>query len=370
MAAQLEGLCVHPNGDVIDHSHRVVGQAQMIGTIDESSPEVRRSGKVLDNNDNVVGQVEKQLASKWAGYKVSENGLVINPEGEVVGKAIMFSNTATVRKSGKIMDEDDNIIGHVDKAMALKCAGFPVDSRGNILNSEGQVVGKASLIALEQERNIELSDQIYTMAKPPSKKIKQALNSIIELFTNEKAKSQSDRDEQALVDQVKPLIDQVSSLLKETLGKMGNLDQNVYQNVSSQEFNGEASSEQYNLANEIAVSIKTKAFEREASPDECNLADILACLAADIVSTMNSAKKKSKTMPFAKKQLSASWEKLNSNLLQMTAFIGLLLPTVLWIAGNLLNNRGHSSVIRLLLGELGLNELLMKFGLADALKLS
>jgi hypothetical protein len=208
------------------------------------------------------------------------------------------------------------------------------------------------------------------MVRPLARKINPVLDSITEYVDKEESKPKNERDEQALVNKLKVWIRESTSLLKEMLETVGTLDPNILNNIRAKQFKGEASPEEYDLAKQIANSIKTKAFEGEASPEECNLADILANIAVLVVNTMNSAKKKLKSMSFAKKELESCWDDLSSALLQITAFIGLLLPTVLWIAGNLLNNRGHGSVIRLLLGGLGLKKLLMRFGLADALKLS
>ncbi|KAI8886352.1 hypothetical protein K501DRAFT_331303 [Backusella circina FSU 941] len=184
LAIKYVGLKVDPEGNVVNAEGNLVAKANMIQQEDpaqqpynpnpmitEDSPEVRKSGKVVDAEDNIVGHVDKRIAAKLAGLKVDEEGNVVDHEGRYVGKADMIKpeqpkeeenkqfnpnqmideNSPEVKKSGKILDSDDNIVGNIDKRMAHKLAGFKVDPDGNIINNEGHIVGKADMIKEEEE---------------------------------------------------------------------------------------------------------------------------------------------------------------------------------------------------------------------------
>lgn len=392
LAAKFAGFKVDDDGNIVNHDGEIVGKAEIFpkedkdkpfnpyAMIDENSPEVKKSGKVVDMDDNVVGYVDKRIASKLAGCKVDDEGNIINSEGHIAGKAEMFKeeeeepkeeekdkpfnpntmvdeHSPTVRRSGKVVDEDDNVVGYVDKSAAHKLVGFPVDDDGNIINEEGQIVGKAKMVGQKSEEEIKkeqeeeeyrkIADQMSTSIQQSLDKIKPVLRQITDLIDEEEAKPEKERDEEKLVSNVKPLIEQGSSILEEANGAIRGLDP----------------------TGRIAKRAQAKTSERKASPEEYHLADLLAQLSGDVTTTIDKAKKKLRTMPHAKKQLSPLWNILQSPLLQILSAVGLLLSGVLGLVGNILNGLGLGSIINSLLGGIGLNKILEGFGLADALKL-
>ncbi|KAI8637190.1 hypothetical protein BD408DRAFT_486385 [Parasitella parasitica] len=388
LAAKFIGFKVDPQGNVIDNDGHIVATAEMIQVeeeqkpfnpneaVDENSPEVKRSGKVVDMDDNIVGSVDKHLAPKLAGFKVDDNGNVIDNEGHIVARAEMIpheeeldpnkpfnpntmvdEHSPRVRKSGKVVDEDDNIVGEVDKSSAHKLAGFPVDDDGNIIDNEGHTVGKAKMYdkkteeqlkeEAEEEEYRKIADQMSQSIQISLDKIKPVLKNITDLIDEEEAKPQEERDEQKLVDTVKPLIEQGSAILEECNGAIRGLDP----------------------SGRIAKQAQAKTSARKASPEEYHLADLLAQLSGDVSTAIDRAKKKIRSMPHAKKELSPLWNILQSPLLQILSAVGLLLTGVLGLVGNILNGLGLGSIINSLLGGIGLNKILEGFGLGDALKL-
>ncbi|CEP19825.1 hypothetical protein [Parasitella parasitica] len=388
LAAKFAGFKVDPQGNVIDNDGHIVATAEMIKVeeekkpfnpneaVDENSPEVKRSGKVVDMDDNIVGSVDKRLAPKLAGFKVDDNGNVIDNEGHIVARAEMIpqeeesdpnkpfnpntmvdEHSPRVRKSGKVVDEDDNIVGEVEKSSAHKLAGFPVDDDGNIIDNEGHIVGKAKMHdkkteeqlkeEAEQEEYRKIADQMSQSIQISLDKIKPILKNITDVIDEEEAKPQKERDEQKLVDTVKPLIEQGSAILEECNGAVRGLDP----------------------SGRIAKQAQAKTSARQASPEEYHLADLLAQLSGDISTTIDRAKKKVRSMPHAKKELSPLWNILQSPLLQILSAVGLLLTGVLGLVGNILNGLGLGSIINSLLGGIGLNKILEGFGLGDALNL-
>ncbi|EPB82798.1 hypothetical protein HMPREF1544_10457 [Mucor circinelloides 1006PhL] len=388
LAAKLAGLKVDPQGNVIDNDGHIVATAEMIqpeeekkpfnpnDAVDENSPEVKRSGKVVDMDDNIVGSVDKRLAPKLVGFKVDDDGNVINNEGHIVAKAEMIpaaeeedpnkpfnpntmvdEHSPRVRKSGKVVDEDDNIVGEVDKSSAHKLAGFPVDDDGNIIDNDGHIVGKAKMHGKKSEEQLKeeaeeeeyrkIADQMSQSIQTSLDKIKPILKNITDIIDEEEAKPQKERDEQKLVDTVKPLIEQGSAILEECNGAIRGLDP----------------------SGRIAKQAQAKTSARKATPEEYHLADLLAQLSGEVSTTIDRAKKKVRSMPHAKKELSPLWNILQSPLLQILSAVGLLLTGVLGLVGNILNGLGLGSIINGLLGGIGLNKILEGFGLGDALKL-
>ncbi|KAI8991831.1 hypothetical protein BDF20DRAFT_968158 [Mycotypha africana] len=391
MAPKWAGFKVDPEGNVINHEGEIVGSADMIkpkeedddkeeknpypnDAVNENSPEVRKSGKVFDMDDELVGHVDKRMAATWAGFKVDEEGNVYDNDGHIVGRAKMVEpeqskekkkpfnpntmvdeHSPTVRKSGKIIDENDNVVGHVDKTAARRFAGFPVDDDGNIINEEGQTVGKAKMEnqkseeQLKEERQEEeqrkIVDQLTNCIQQSLDKIQPILKQITDHIDDEESKSKDDRDEQKLVDTVKPLIEQGSSILEECNGAIRGLDP----------------------SGKIAREAQAKSSSRKATPEEHHLAELLAKLSGDVSQTIDRAKKKIRNMPHAKKELNPLWNILQSPLLQILSAVGLLLSGVLGLVGNILNGLGLGSIINNLLGGIGLNKILEGFGLGDAL---
>ncbi|KAG1006501.1 hypothetical protein G6F27_008249 [Rhizopus arrhizus] len=269
-----------------------------------------------------------------------------------------------VRKSGKVVDQEDNIVGKVDKRVAHKLAGFKVDNDGNIISHEGYIVGKAEMIKekTEEERKKEqeeldknneeeeyrkLADKMSTSIQQSLDKIKPILKMITDSIESEEAKPENERDEQKLVDTVKPLIEQASNVLSEADGAIRGLDP----------------------TGKIAKTAQANTSQRKASPEEYHLAELLSQLTGEVTTTIDKAKKKVKNMPHAKEQLSPLWNILQSPLLQILSAVGLLLTGVLGLVGNILNGLGLGSIINGLLGGIGLNKILEGFGLGKALNL-
>ncbi|KAF8534686.1 hypothetical protein BDD12DRAFT_704784, partial [Trichophaea hybrida] len=125
-------------------------------------------------------------------------------------------------------------------------------------------------------------------------------------------KAQNDKendqlDEEALVKQVRPLIEQASSILKETQGAIKALDSD----------------------GTIANNAQRKAADHEASKEEQHLAEALSLLTGDVTKAVESAKNKISNMPKAKKDLGPLLDMLCDPLFQIVSGVGLLLNGVL-----------------------------------------
>ncbi|KAG1031734.1 hypothetical protein G6F25_011870 [Rhizopus arrhizus] len=331
----------------VDEANKSVDEAKE--PVDEAKEPVEEAKESVEEANEPVDEANKQ---DEGDKKLSNPYPLVN------------EYSPEVRKSGKVVDQEDNIVGKVDKRVAHKLAGFKVDNDGNIISHEGYIVGKAEMIKekTEEERKKEqeeldknneeeeyrkLADKMSTSIQQSLDKIKPILKMITDSIESEEAKPENERDEQKLVDTVKPLIEQASNVLSEADGAIRGLDP----------------------TGKIAKTAQANTSQRKASPEEYHLAELLSQLTGEVTTTIDKAKKKVKNMPHAKEQLSPLWNILQSPLLQILSAVGLLLTGVLGLVGNILNGLGLGSIINGLLGGIGLNKILEGFGLGKALNL-
>ena len=150
-------------------------------------------------------------------------------------------------------------------------------------------------------------------------------------------------DEEQLVQDVKPLIEEGGRILQECNGAIRGLDPDGH----------------------IAANAKARAANREATPEEYRLADQLKELTSTVVKTIDNAKKRIADMPHAKKKLNPLWGLLTEPLFQILAAVGLLLAGVLGLVGRLLSGLGLGGLVNGLLGGLGIDKLLGGLGLGS-----
>jgi hypothetical protein len=122
----------------------------------------------VDANGQVFGRVVEGDPKKLAGKMCDKNGNVLNEMGEVVGKAELvpeaeregdktgpfadFDNP-TVTKDGKVSDAKGLIIGRLVEGDPKKLLVKPVDPDGDVLDKNGNTLGKAERWA-EEEKEI------------------------------------------------------------------------------------------------------------------------------------------------------------------------------------------------------------------------
>ncbi len=150
-------------------------------------------------------------------------------------------------------------------------------------------------------------------------------------------------DEEELVKDVKPMIEEGGRILQECNGALRGLDPD----------------------GSIAANAKARSQSGEATPQEHQLANSLKELTATVVTTIENAKKKIADMPHAKKELNPLWYLLTEPLFQIIAAVGLLLSGVLGLVGKLLNGLGLGGLVNGLLGGLGIDKLLGGLGLGS-----
>jgi hypothetical protein len=150
-------------------------------------------------------------------------------------------------------------------------------------------------------------------------------------------------DEEQLVNDVKPLLEEGGRILQECNGAIRGLDPD----------------------GSIAATAKQRAAEGEATKEEHQLAELLKELTSTVVKTIDNGKKRIQDMPHAKKKLNPLWALLSEPLFQIIAAVGLLLSGVLGLVGRLLNGLGLGGLVNGLLGGLGIDKLLGGMGLGS-----
>ncbi|KAG0137940.1 hypothetical protein HOY82DRAFT_547089 [Tuber indicum] len=205
----------------------------------------------------------------------------------------------------------------------------------------------------DTESNGEAKEEAAKIAKkmsgiidPAIDRLKPILQMITEHVDKANNTKKEDLDEEKLVDQLKPLIEQATGALQETHGAIKALDPD----------------------GKVARSAQYKASDSEASPEEQHLAQGLAELTGNVTKTIQNAKDKIKDMPHAKKNLGPLLDLLQTPLFQIISAVGLLLNGVLTLLGNLLDALGLGGIVRNVLGGLGLAKLLDGLGLGQWLK--
>jgi len=194
---------------------------------------------------------------------------------------------------------------------------------------------------LTPEQNAKLANQLSSIVDRALERVKPLLDLITESINKANATDKEDLDEKALVEKVRPLLEQATSILQETLGAVKGADPD----------------------GKIANAAKRNTADHTATPEEQHLAQSLSKITEDVVSTINNAKEKIKDMPTAKRDLGPLFDVLGDPLFQILSAVGLLLNGVLRLVGNLLGSLGLGGIVNGLLDALGLKKLLGYLGL-------
>lgn len=167
-AKKLSGKKVDKDGDVVDNVGNVVGKAERWEEEDAPEPEaadlsalagkrVNKLGNVVDGTGAIYGRLVEGDPKKLAGRMCDKNGDVRGEGGDVVGRAELVPeseregvkqgpfadfNGATVTKDGKV-EAGGTVIGRLVDGDAKKLFGKPVDDDGDVLDSNGNLLGKA-----------------------------------------------------------------------------------------------------------------------------------------------------------------------------------------------------------------------------------
>ncbi|KAL3458638.1 hypothetical protein BJX64DRAFT_220771 [Aspergillus heterothallicus] len=386
---RLAGKKVDGKGQIWGDNGKVIGKAELIPGADEDKPEgafygfenltVGKDGVVQDASGRVVGRVIEGDAAKLSGRKVDEDGDILDKNGNTIGRAERWEpeekkrdvNPMAGRKitrEGEVRDADGNLIGKLTSGNLSQLIGKEIDDNGYVVDNDGNKIGEATLLehipepeepepepepegpSAEEQEAQKKEQEDRELAKKMSGIISQTLDRvtpICKMITEHVDKAEKtpkdELDEEQLVKDVKPLLEEANSHLQECNGAIRAMDPD----------------------GRIANNAKARAASHEASPEEYTLADKLKELTDTVVRTIDNGKKKINGMPHAKKELNPLWGLLSEPLFQIIAAVGLLLSGVLGLVGRLLEGLGLGPLVNGLLGGLGLDKLLSNLGLTS-----
>ncbi|KAH5319350.1 hypothetical protein HBI12_112840 [Parastagonospora nodorum] len=371
------GKKVDGKGQIWDNEGNVIGRAELSKGAN-SGPEgpfagfdnnkVVKDGTVQTADGDIIGRVIEGDVKKLAGHKVDEDGDINDKNGNVIGKAERWEpeekerrinpmSGMRVNKEGEVRDENGDILGRLTAGDLGHCAGLEIDDNGYVIDNDGNKVGEVTLLENIQEEepedetdeekqrreDAELANKMSKICTDTLERVQPVMKQITDHIEQADRTPRDELDEEELVNNVKPLIEEGSRLLNDCNGSLRGLDPD----------------------GRIAAQAKGRQQTGEASPEEYKLADNLKELTTTVVTTIDNAKKKIADMPHAKKKLNPLWSLLTEPLFQIIAAVGLLLTGVLNLVGRLLNGLGLGGLVNGLLGGLGINKLLGGLGLGS-----
>jgi Protein of unknown function (DUF3659) len=164
---KLLGRAVDEDGDIIDKYGNVKGHVEPYSLPEEEVVEedlsslagkkVNKQGKVVDEYGTIYGEIVGGDPKKLAGRKVDGRGQIWSDDGKIIGQARLiaggddgkaegpFSNfeSTIVGKDGMVKDASGQIVGRVIEGDHKKLMGRKVDDDGDILDKNGNTIGKA-----------------------------------------------------------------------------------------------------------------------------------------------------------------------------------------------------------------------------------
>jgi len=380
------GRMCDKNGNILSESGDVLGRAELVSEGEREGMKegpfaelqgctVAKDGTVVTPSGDIVGRLIKGDGKVLYGRSVDEDGDVLDRNGNIIGKAERWEPEAKertqnpmtgrkVNKEGNVVDADGNVIGKLTSGDLQVCSGKEIDDDGDVVDHKGTVIGHCSLledIPKEEEPQVEeespedkakreqaeqdrkLAIQMAVCIEQCLDKIRPICKMITEKIDKAERTPEDERDEEALVREVRPLIEEGGRILTEAKGIIKGLDPD----------------------GRISANAKHKTAAREATPEEYHLADVLKDLTGDVTQCIENGKKKLEDMPHAKKEINPLWGLLNEPLFQILAAVGLLLTGVLNLVGRLLSGLGLGGLVDGLLGTLGLNRVLGALGLGS-----
>ncbi|KAF4555773.1 Hypothetical protein D9617_2g057360 [Elsinoe fawcettii] len=369
------GKKVDGQGQIWDSAGNVVGRAELVHGQD-TSPEgpfagfedavVTKEETVVTPAGDIIGRLVEGDVKKLVNHHVDESGDILDKNGNVIGKAerwepeqkerkISPMSGRKVNREGEVRDEDGNVIGRLTAGDLGHCIGCEIDDSGNVIDSDGNKIGEATLLEniieeedegpteedQKREEERQIAEKMATICTQTLERIQPVCKQITDHIEAADRTPREELDEEELVNNVKPLIEEGGRILQECNGSLRGLDPDGH----------------------IAAQAKGRHGTKEASPEEQRLAECLKELTTTVVTTIDNAKKRINDMPHAKKKLNPLWGLLTQPLFQILAAVGLLLAGVLGLVGQLLNGLGLGGLVNGLLGGLGIDKLLGGLGI-------
>lgn len=293
---QMIGRMCNKNGEIVSESGDVLGHAELVSEGErEGSKEgpfaelegltVAKDGTVVTPAGDIVGRLVSGDPKVLAGRGVDADGDVIDSNGNVLGHAERWEpepeevverekgilEGLIVNNEGNVVDKAGNIIAKLTSGDPQICAGKEIDEDGDVVNAKGQAVGHVNLLSdikepepegeteeekaerLDRETDKKLAIQMSQALENCLDKITPILKLITSKIEAAERQPEDERDEEALVKEVRPLIEEGGNILREAHGVIKGLDPDGH----------------------IQANAKHKSGTREATPEEFHLAEVI-----------------------------------------------------------------------------------------------
>ncbi|KAG7095486.1 hypothetical protein E1B28_006225 [Marasmius oreades] len=193
----------------------------------------------------------------------------------------------------------------------------------------------------DKKKDKELAERLSVLIEDANSRVVPLCRMIRKHIEGMDAKKEEDRDEQELVKQVKPLLQEAEKILNETQGAVKGADPDK----------------------RLSSKAQRHAADHTATPEEQRLAQALKVLLEEVGGTIEWAKNKLDSFPKAKRDLGPLLDALGQPLTQIVGGVGLLLAGVLNLVGNLLSGLGLDSLLKGIISATGLDKIYKGLGL-------
>ncbi|TFK36461.1 hypothetical protein BDQ12DRAFT_755722 [Crucibulum laeve] len=193
----------------------------------------------------------------------------------------------------------------------------------------------------EQKTDAKLAERLSSIIEDANARVIPLCNMIRKNIEKFEAQKPDDRDEGALVKQVKPLIEQADKILNETNGAVKGADPD----------------------NRLSNKAKRNMQDHKATAEEQRLAEALKTMIQEVQGTIDWAKDKLDSFPKAKRDLGPLLDALGQPLTQIVGGVALLLTGVLNLVGKLLSGLGLDSLLKGIVSATGLDKIYKGLGL-------
>lgn len=283
----LIGRMCDKEGNILSESGDKIGKAEIVSEGEREGFRegpfaelqgctVAKDGTVVTPSGDVVGRLVSGDPKSLFGRAVDEDGDVVDKNGNVLGKAERWEQpeeekdnpwaNCKTNREGDVLDEDGHVVGKLVSGDAMMCAGKEIDDDGDVINSKGNTIGHVALLedippeptetAEEKEereqaaKDKKLAIQLAGCIEQALDKIRPICKMITDKIDAAEKKPKEELDEEQLVKEVKPLIEEGGKILSETNGSIRGLDPDgrIQRNAKHKAGTKEATAEEYHLA--------------------------------------------------------------------------------------------------------------------------
>ncbi|KIK60474.1 hypothetical protein GYMLUDRAFT_226052 [Collybiopsis luxurians FD-317 M1] len=193
----------------------------------------------------------------------------------------------------------------------------------------------------QKEADKKLAERLSALIEDANSRVVPLCKMIRSHIENMDARKEEDRNEDELVQQVKPLLQQAEKILNETEGMVKGADPD----------------------NRLSNKAKRHAQAHSATPEEQRLAAALKVMLEEVGGTIEWARNKLDSFPKAKRDLGPLLDALGQPLTQIVGGVMLLLTGVLNLLGKLLSGLGLDSLLKGIVAATGLDKIYNGLGL-------